>query len=119
MKRLTEQEVLNIYQDSEGTYKEIGKRHGVSASCVTHIKTGLRHSDITNASEGNNDRRKRKYVNKEKAQAVYDFINDPEEPRTKEEASIYFNLPPYTIRRILVDYVKKYHIRHVKNKNVR
>lgn len=111
MKKLDAEKVLVIYSDNDGTYKEIAKRYGVSASCVTHIKTGERHSDITGAGDSKNNRRKIKHVGKAQVQAVVDFMK--EEPRTKEDAAIYFSLPLYTIRRILKDYTKKYKIKNV------
>lgn len=117
MKKLTPDKILDIYNEAEGTYKEIAKKYKVSASCVSHIKTGERHSDITGASKYGSARRNTPYVNKAKAQAVFDYINDPDKPRTKEEASFFFDLPLYTIRRILKDYTRKYHIRHVTKNN--
>lgn len=114
MRKLSKEIILDIYGDDSGTYRELGKKYGVSASCVTHIKTGERHSDVTGAKEDSNNRRKIKHVNKAKVQAVVDYLNDPDEARTKEDASIYFGLPLYTIRRVLKEYSKKYRIKNVK-----
>lgn len=110
MVRLTKDQILEIYK-AEGLYKDVAKKFKVSASCVTHIKTGLRHSSVTGASNTNNERKREPAVNKVQAQAIYDYLTEEGEVRTQEDASIYFGLPKYTIRRVMGQYIKKFKIR--------
>lgn len=98
MGKLNNEEILSIY-NTEGTYKDIAKKFNVSAGCVCHIKTGLRHSDITMANENKNNRRREPNISESQRQAVYDFMVG-EDAKTTEEASIYFGIPIHTVRRI-------------------
>lgn len=113
MGKLTVEQIIAIYE-AVGLYKDVAKGFGVSSSCVTHIKTGLRHGDVTGASDNKNMRKRIPCVTKSQAQAVHDYIKDPEDPKTYEEAALYFDLPKYTVRRIMVDYLKKFKIKNEK-----
>lgn len=113
MGRLSKEDILNIY-NAEGTYKELAKKYGVSTSSITHIKTGHRHAETTGASESKNKRKREPCVTKAQVQAIFDYLKDEDESRTYEEAAVYFRLPKYTIRRVMLEYVKKFKIRNGK-----
>ena len=113
MVRLTEEQIKAIYS-AKGVYKEIAKDFGVSSSCVTHIKTGLRHASVTGASSSKNMRKRNPSITKAQAQAVFDYIEDPDSPKTQEEAAVYFSMPKYTVRRIMLNYLKKFKIKNGK-----